>query len=248
MSENATRDAARLLGFGLQPTLRPGAEPEYEALLRRYRQSSEFRATLMAIAEGLGLSVLGDTDHGLVLGAMQAGPFAPTLGGYKRHMRPAERMSHGLVLLAIAAFSFPTGADLDEPDDVLGPRMSVDGLVRYVIDRCHELANGAQGDPDLDAPELEEAYHTLLRLAETRGSKDGRRSAASLEGMVAHALEHLRAGGLVRQVSEAAGGTYQALGGFRLQVRELSALELFQRVRAAGPAEPTPPPAEEQAD
>lgn len=239
MSVTLMRDAAQLLGFGLRPTLRPALEPEYEVLLRRFRQDGELRAAVRAVAEGLGLSILGETDHGLVLGADTGGPFTPTLARYKRNMRPDERMTHGLVLLAISAFSFPTGADLDESDEVLGPRMGVDVLVRYLVDRCREMESRSGRDPDLGSPELEEAYHKVLRLAETRGSKDGRRSASSLEGMVLHALEHLRMGGLVHRVSDVDGGTYQALGSFRLQVREMAGLELFRLVREASPvAEP----------
>ena len=49
--------------------------------------------------------------------------------------------------------------------------------------------------------------------------------------MTLHALKQLEHGGLVRRVGEQDGGTYQALGAYRLQVRELAALPAFRLIR-----------------
>lgn len=229
-------DAARLLGYGLRPKLRPAASPDYQELLRRYRNEGALRERVFAVARGLGLLVLGATDHGLVLGAHQDGPFAMTLGDYRRKTATvAERLCHGLIQLAVAAWCFPTAQDLEERDSVAGPKVSVNRLVEYLVEIAETLkAEAGDRDPEGDHPELAEAWRTVLARAETRTSRDGRRSPSTLAGMVAHALESLESGGLFRRIDENGGGTFQALGSYRVQVRELAAHDAFLLVREAG--------------
>ncbi len=234
MDHELIEDAARLLALGLQPKLRPAVDPLYRELLRRYQSDGGFRAHVEAIAGGLGLLLLGATEHGLVLGSRDDGPFAMRLTDYRKSLSVADRMCHGLLQLAIAAWCFPTAHHLEERDSVVGVRMSVNRLVAYVTDLCRELKDRARGaDAEDGSPELEEAWRTILTRAETRATKDGRRAANTLAGMMAHALTTLEGGGLVRRMSDEDGGTYQALGSYRIQVRELAAHDAFQMVREA---------------
>jgi len=238
MSEHVdlTEDAARLVSYGLRPTLRPAREPDYAELLGRYRGDGSFRELVVVVARGLGLSVLGETELGLVLGAEETGPFALRLASYRRAgLSVEERMCHGLIQLAIAAWCFPTARSLEEPDSTAGARVTVQGLVEYVVGLCQEFENKA-GDDDAvaESPELQEAWRTVLTRAETRTTPDGRRSPGTLAGMIAHALEFLERGGLLRKLGEDGGGTWQALAAYRIQARELAAHELAVRVRAAG--------------
>lgn len=227
-------DAARLLGYGLRPTLRPSKEPDYAQLLRRFRLESPLRERVVAIASGLGLVVLGDTDLGIVLGAQERGPFAMRLSDYRRsNLSVEERMCHGLVQLAIAAWCFPNARALEDPDSIAGTRVSVRRLVEHLVGLCEELKERSGEDPDAGTPELHEAWRTILGRAATRGTPDGRRAAGTLTGMVAHALEFLERGGLMRKIGDADGGTWQALAAYRLQVRELGAHEVAVRVREA---------------
>lgn len=228
-------DASRLLSYGLRPKLRPAADPAYRDLLRRYRHEAGFRARVEAVARGLGLLVLGETDHGLVLGAEDDGPFAMRLADYRRNATSvADRLCHGLLQLAVAAWCFPTAQHLEESDSVVGVRVSTNRLVQYVTDLCRELKDRADTpDAAQDSAELEEAWRTILRRAENRTTSDGRRAANTLGGMAAHALESLEAGGLLRRISDEDGGTFQALGSYRIQVRELAAYDAFLLVRDA---------------
>jgi hypothetical protein len=196
-------DAARLVSYGLRPTLRPSKEPDYAELLQRYRAESPLRELVFAIARGLGLVVLGETELGIVLGAEDAGPFAFRLNDYRVGLSVEARMCHGLVQLAIAAWCFPNARALEDPDSISGTRVSVRGLVEHLIGLCEELKERAEDDPDAGSPELQEAWRTILARAATRGTPDGRRSASTLAGMVAHALESLERGGLMRRISEA---------------------------------------------
>ncbi len=226
-------DAARLLRYGLSPKLRPGASPDYRELLRRYQHDAALRAHAEAIGTGLGLLVLGATEHGLTLGAEDSGPFAMRLGDYRRGVSSvADRLCHGLIQLAVAAWCFPTAQQLDERDSVAGVRVSVNRLVDYLVDLCNRFKQDSQdSDPEDKSPELCEAWRTILVRAQTRSSRDGRRSPSTLAGMVAHALEVLEEGGLLRRIGDEDGGTWQALGSYRIQVRELAAHDTFVWVR-----------------
>lgn len=226
-------DAARLLAYGLRPGIRPSKEPDYAELLRRYRLESPLRERVIAVASGLGLAVLGETDLGIVLGAEEEGPFALRLNDYRRNLSVEDRMCHGLVQLAVAAWCFPNARALEDPDSIAGARVSVRRLVEHLVGLCEELKERSAGDPDAGSPELQEAWRTILARAATRATPDGRRAAATLAGMVAHALEFLERGGLMRKIGDADGGTWQALAAYRLQVRELAAHDVAALVRDA---------------
>jgi hypothetical protein len=236
--------AAQLVAFGLTPGLRPARQPDYAALIERYRTDAAMRQHTDAVARGLSLQVLGFTPQGLVLGAGEGGPFAQRLADYKRsQLGVEERMTHGLIHLAIAAWCFPTAHSLAESDDLAGVRFSVSQVVAYLVGLCEELRQRAEHDPELGSPELREAWRTVLQRAEIRATPDARRSASSLHGMFTHALEALDKGGLVRALSEDDGGTWQALAAYRLHVRELAAHDAFVLVREAGAKDRPLPPA-----
>lgn len=228
-------DAARLISFALRPRLRPSREPRYAELLKRYRNESGLREHVTVIARGLGLAVLGETELGLVVGAQQEGPFALRLSDYRRQgLSVDERMCHGLLQLAVAAYCFPTAGSLEDPDSVAGTRVSVHDLVHYVEGLCEELEERSTNDAEAGKPELREAWRTVLGRAATRTTPDGRQSAGTLAGMAAHALGYLEHGGLMRKIDETNGGTWQALAAYRIQVRELGAHESAALVREAG--------------
>lgn len=230
-------DAAALLAFALRPRLRPAEDPVYADLLRRYRSEVPLRELVTVMARGLGLAVLGETTQGLVVGAEETGPFALRLADYRRSgLSVSERMIHGLIQLAIAAWCFPTAQSLEDPESIAGARISVRRLVEYLVSLSEELKSAADNDPQFGAPELEEAWRGVLSRAQTRGTPDGRRTASTLSGMVAHALEFLERGGLARRLNDDDGGTWQALASYRLQVRELAAHEIAERVWEAARA------------
>lgn len=228
-------DAAKLLSYALQPRLRPSREPRYAELLRRYRDERGLREHVTVIARGLGLAVLGSTELGLVVGAEQGGPFAQTLANYRRQgLSVDERMCHGLIQLAIAAYCFPTARSLEESDSVAGTRISARRLVEYLRGVCEELERRSEDDPEAGSPELREAWRSVLARAATRSTPDGRRASGTLSGMVSYALEQLERGGLMRKVEEEDGDTWQALAAYRIQAREVGAHEAAMLVREAG--------------
>ncbi|PRP89898.1 hypothetical protein ENSA5_70050 [Enhygromyxa salina] len=233
-AQQLAQDAAKLLRFGLQPKLRPANEADYGVLLRRYDAELELRGFVHMIADGLGLVVLGVTELGLVLGAEPDGPFALTLADYRRSGLSVEaRMCHGLIQLLIAAYCFPSAASLEDATHIAGTRVCVNRLVEHLVNLAREFERRANEDPELGTKELREAWRAVLSMAQTRGTTDGRSAANTLSGMTLHALKQLERGGLMRKLGDQDGGSFQALGAYRLQVRELAALPAFRLVRDA---------------
>lgn len=232
----AIESAARLVAFGLTQGLKPAREPAYAQLIERYRTDAAMRQCTDTVARGLHLAVLGFTPQGIVLGADEDGPFVHRLSDYRRGgLSVEDRMCHGLVQLAIAAWCFPTAQDLAVSDDSAGMRFSTNKVVGYITSRCEELQRRSHHDPELGSPELREAWRAILQRPETRATPDGRRSANTLFGMVDYALDVLEKGGLVRRLSDDDGGTWQALAAYRIHVRELAAHDAFNLIQSACP-------------
>ncbi len=231
---SSTEDAGRLIRFGLSARLRPSTDPIYQELLRRFRSEGELREKTEAVARGLGILILGATDHGLAIAAEDDSPFAQRLSDYhgSQSRTVSDRMCQGILQLAIASWCFPRASDLLDGDTVVTARISVEGLVKYLTQLCESIRKqDEQHDALHNQPALQEAYNAILNRAETKVAKDGRRSASSLSGMAAFALKSLESAGLMRKVGDTKAEEYQALGAYRLQVKELAAHESFLLLR-----------------
>ena len=225
-------DVGTLLAFALNPRSRPGQEPVYDELLRRFRSEAPLRALFLAVLRGLGLTLLDAGEHGMVLGANEDSLFALRLADYRQNMSTEDRLCHGLVQLAIAAWCFPTAQSLADPEAVVF-QLSTSRVVRYLVDLCTTLKARGEVDSELGTPELREAWRAVLERAETRSTPDGRRAPHTLVGMVAYALASLERGGLLRRVSDDEGGTYRTLFAYRVQVRELGVHRAFALAQEA---------------
>ena len=108
--------------------------PALPLIIERYRTDAAMRQCTDTVARGLHLAVLGFTPQGIVLGADEDGPFVHKLSDYRRGgLSVEDRMCHGLVQLAIAAWCFPTAQDLAASDDSAGVRFSTNKVVAYVV-------------------------------------------------------------------------------------------------------------------
>ncbi len=230
---SSAEHAARLVGFGLQARLRPGAEPEYADLIQRYEGDGDFRALVAAVAAGLGLEVLEVGEFGLALGAESGSLFAYRLRDYRATPTVEDRLLHGLVHLGAAAYCYPSARDLDERGSV--KRISVGGLELYLREVCERLAEQrGESDPREDQPETEQAWRIYHRRNATRDSARGRTHHKSTQGIVRHALEFLAEQGFLRKLSDEEGGTFQVLARYRVQVRELAAHEGYRLLCRVG--------------
>lgn len=224
----------RLIGFGLQPKLNAARDEEYRELLALYRDDVDFRRAVNDTAEGQGLVVLGGDDQALILGARASSPFAARLEEYGGALRSGarqseERLVHGLIQLALAAYVFPDAQALEQDGRVV--RVSALQLDSYLRDLCGLLGQERRDeDPPADYPEFEQAYRVYSRRHAARETSDGRGHASSTVQMTKRALEWLEAQSLVRKASDDDEGTYQVLGRYRTLVRDLAGHQLFDEI------------------
>ena len=219
-------DAGRLLSGALG---RQALDTSGRELLRRYRTDGAFRGIVEAVARGLGLRVLDALDTGLVLAADADSPFSFRLQDFRQNLTVEDRLCHGMVQIAIAAYCFPTASSLEDDERGLIP-VAVQDVVEYLTAACTELQRRATIDPDLARPELQEAWRIVLSRPETRDTGDGRRAAMALSGMVSWALDRLAQEGMLRKDSDERGGRWHVRPAFRVQVRELGGHEAFRLV------------------
>ena len=150
MTTDDAYQAGRLLALALDHTARPGGRhPDYERLLTRWRTDHAFQETVRSFAEGLGPHILGATPLGLVLSGGADGPFAvhaDDLPTVRAASRSTDRLLAGLVLIATAAYAYPTGGDLAEATtSAVRPR----GLAAFITRAAEQVARLA-GEDDLD--------------------------------------------------------------------------------------------------
>lgn len=188
------------------------------------------QVTLEGLARGLGLRVLDVGPSGLVLGALDESPFALRMADYRQNLGAEDRMVHGLIQLAIAAWCFPTAQSLDDPTRTVVALTAPD-VVGYLKELAQKLKSQADQDPELASPELKEAWRVVLALPETRSTQDSRRASGTLKGMVEYALERLEQAGLLKASKDAENMTYRTLAAYRIQVRELGALDAFRWIQ-----------------
>lgn len=234
--------ASRLLAFGWRPKLTPARDDDYRTLLRLYQADPAMQEALLAVAAGLGVTVLEVSERaGVVLGGDDDSVFAVRMTEYARRtgseQRAADRVLHGLAHLGAAAMAFPRPADL--ADETYVGRVSVervDAFIREAARRLEEQAKatGEETDPPASRPMLETAWRAYSRRNATGDTKDGRRLAASTQGMVAKALAYLADQGFLTKQSDDEGSTYRTTPRYQVQVRELAETAAYEELLALG--------------
>lgn len=139
-------DAATLVSLGLTGRI-PTEGSDYGRLYDRYRTDPGFRSLTDAVAEGLGLSVIGIPQTGLVLTARAGSPFDFRLSDL-RPMDPPERVVLGLVLLGIAAYAYPKPEDLDGAEPSV---LTIDRVERFMRAAIEPLAAMEAEDGSIEA-------------------------------------------------------------------------------------------------
>ena len=224
--------ASQLIGYGLQPRLRPASTPLYAQLVERHQGDVAFRDLVEHIADGLGLVVLDVAGaSGITLAAAEGSPFELRLADYRANLSADDRLLHGLIHVGIAAYSYPTSASLTDDDVRQASVAEVEAFIRAGCLSLQERAGTA--DPSTDQPETEQAWRLYLRRQSTRDTADGRVGISTTTGMVKYAFERLVSAGLATRASDADGGTYRLLGRYRIGVRELAATTAYRELMDA---------------
>ncbi len=85
-------DAARVIAFGLRPKLIPSRDLSYAELVKRFAEDTAFRDLVEAVAEGLGMTVLGVSARtGIVFGPVADSAFEQKFDDYARRATVATK-------------------------------------------------------------------------------------------------------------------------------------------------------------
>jgi hypothetical protein len=210
----------QLIAYGLDPRLSPGRNAHYAELIARFRNDSEFRRQVDAIAVGQGLDILDCSPvYGLVLTA--SGPDSPyhmRLDDYAA-MSAEERQLNAFVFLAIATACYPTAESLDAEDGPL-PQVTVSQVIRFMNRMAERMRErGRDVDPPIEEPQLEPLYRMVLRWREGDTTGDERSNPHVKIGMVRRALKWLAANGLADEIPTAK-DAFRIRSRFRLHVKD----------------------------
>ena len=227
---NDAHDAGRLLGFALA-SRSPATSKDYADLLRRYEEEPSLRAITDGVCDGLGLRVVYVGKHGLIVTASEISPFRLNADDYRGGMTPEERICHGVIQVAIAAWSFPRAETLAQDDDVQAAFLTAPELAKWLKDFAEaENARHAE-NPDPAESEEKRTWRVVLAQALTKETKSKRESRQSLTGMCGYALDYLAGQGLLRLVDEKK-GSYQGTSAYRIRLKYHGAHALLEQLRA----------------
>ena len=226
---NAAHDAGRLLGFALR-CQNPTTSKEYSDLLRRYEDDTMLRDIADGMCSGFGLRIIYSGKHGLIVTATEASPFRLNSDDYKGGMTPDDRILHGIIQVAVAAFSFPRAETLAQDDDVQPAHVTAASLAKYLRDFA-EAENAKVADsPDHEESEERKVWRAVLAQALTKETAAKRESTRSLTGMCRYALEYLEKHSLMRLVDEQK-GIYQGTSAYRIRLKYHGAHALVEQLR-----------------
>ena len=227
---NDSHDAGRLLGFALA-SRSPATSKDYADLLRRYDDEPSLRTITDGMCDGLGLRVVYVGKHGLIVTASETSPFRLNADDYRGGMTPEERICHGVIQVAIAAWSFPRAETLAQDDDVQAALLTAPELAKWLKDFA-EAENARHAEtPDPAESEEKRAWRVVLAQALTKETKNKRESRQSLTGMCGYALDYLAGQGLLRLVDEKKGG-FQGTSAYRIRLKYHGAHALLEQLRA----------------
>ncbi|MFE4972879.1 hypothetical protein ACFRAR_12280 [Kitasatospora sp. NPDC056651] len=218
---------AALVGFGLQPRMRPLDNPRYRELLQRCRCERPFRSAVEACAEGLEMDLIEvHPVEGLILHPRHGSIFTYRLTDHEK-LSSKERLTLGLVHVAIAARAYPYPEDLEEDGAKRIAVDDVDAFLRHLIGKLQEATRDSEG---LALPHtgLDAAWRIYAKLTPGRPTAGGSRVVrASSQYWIAYALRWLVEQGMATPAPAHGPGHYLLAHRFRLQVREAASAPAF---------------------
>jgi len=216
-------DLGMLIAFAVQPTVRPGRSTEYQRVLGRYRSEVDFRAATDAVLGGLGARALSDGEFGLVLGVDQESPFAFRFADLPYTASREGRLMAGLVMVALAAWAFPTPSELEDERPRHVPDVEFEAWLRGT---CEQLrVRDGSGEP-IPEEGLDEAWRTYVAMPSTlvgdKGRGAGRLSPKCSLYWVRNVLSWLTEQGMARQDPGSPEGAWVLTERFRVNVKDMA--------------------------
>lgn len=240
LTETDHTDLGTLLAFALQPTQRPGRSPEYRRILGRYRTEADFRTATDAVLHGLGAIALADGEFGLILGVDAESPLAFRFSDMPHTTTREGRLLAGLVIVGLAAWAFPSPADLDEERVRRVPEIEFETWFRQICDRLKVRDAAGEVIPEEG---LDQAWRVYAALPSTlvgdRGRGSGRLSPKCSLYWVRTTLSWLEGQGMARVESTKKEQTWTLTERFRVQVRDMAAENAYSFLAAVARGEPT---------
>jgi hypothetical protein len=235
---NIALEAGELLRYAMDPHESPFQNKRYSTLMSQLYTSGTFKLIFENIVQGLEVQILAYSPHGVFVAGRDRGPFAFKMDDYKSGMRVEERVVHGLLMLAIAAYCFPAVEVLDQDDEILRPRFTVEQVAAFVQGLCKICKANSPGDPQHGTPEMKLAWETILGLPLSMNTGQGKMAMGSLAGKIQYALDRLTDNGLMRFLNSDGWGTFQPTPAYRIQVKQMAGhqmLKLVQSIQQAAP-------------
>ncbi len=201
--------AARLIHKGLQPKITPSKDREYKDLIRLGMSSDAFREMVMAVAQGLSLTVVDISDRGIILSPEDLSSlFKMTLTEYRRELSGDDTDAKpgliALVQVAIAATFFPSAESLDD-DDWLSESKSLGDFENVLVGMCERVANAE--DPEAVSPFLRQSGETMLAMPEI--IPDAKKSTLkSRTGAIGIVVKHLEENRMLKRETTTEGETW----------------------------------------
>jgi hypothetical protein len=239
-------DLGLLLSYALQPTQRPGRNPEYRRVLARYRTEVDFRTALDAVLVGLDAKVLSDSELGFVLGIEAKSPFAFRYTDMSRTETREGRLLAGLTLVGIAAWAYPTPADLEDDRIRRVPDVDFESWLRATCGRLRNTDAAGEVIPDQG---LDAAWRIYVNLPSTRvgdrGAGAGRLSPKCTLYWVRNVLGWLTEQGMARADTTGSENTWTLTERFRAHVKDMAGGRAYTYLAARGRADDDAPAPEE---
>jgi hypothetical protein len=233
MSELATNafSAGELLRFALDPKETIFQNQRYAELVQQLSTNPSLRIIFDNFIEGLGLTILDLNTQGVFIGAREKSPFAFKMDSYRKANKVEERVAHGVILLTLTAYCFPTAETLDQDLAILRPRFTCDQIATYLMDLCKAAKTNTAADPEHVSVEFQTAWIYIRNQPVIKETSDGKVAQQCLTGMIQHATGFLNEQGLLRFISDDGHGTYQPTPAFRVQVRDMASHETLRVIR-----------------
>lgn len=230
------REVGKLIQFGLRPDARPVAEPEYQDLITRYEDSTEFRAAVREVVTGLGLRILQASRLGLVLAPLSDSVFGMNWADYRtaKYSSADDRLIGGLIHIAILATIFPRAQDLDADPTIVRSPVTVEEVEATLHELCAALEEEARGKPDPAHSEvgLYEAWRVYQKRSSAVKTPSGQRSPKATRTLIEDGLEFLRKHGFFIHRKIEGKDAYHATWRYQVMVQEFSAEPIYAAVRA----------------
>lgn len=223
LTQSDHTDVGALLGFALQPTLRPGRSPEYRRVLARYRTEPDFKTAMDAVLLGLSVQVLADGDMGLVLGVQPESPFAFHYSDVPKTQTREGRLLAGLVLVGVAAFAYPTPEDLDSDRIRHVADIDFENWLRSACERLRVQDAAGEVIPEEGLDQAWREYVNMpVRMVGDRGRGANRLSSKCTLYWVRTIMGWLEDQGMARPNQTAGDNHWTLTERFRAHVRDLA--------------------------